>query len=85
MRAKSQQRTDLSNDCMVLRASSPSSTPEMIQIPSQDPTDEWELDCYSRPVVVNGKKLCSIKVCGIESYQSNKYIVLKLGLCRSLR
>ena len=24
------------------------------------PSDEWELDCYSRPVVVNGKKLWEV-------------------------
>ena len=28
--------------------------------PNVTPTDEWELDCYSRPVVVNGKKLWEV-------------------------
>lgn len=28
--------------------------------PDVTPTDEWELDCYSRPVVVNGKKLWEV-------------------------
>ena len=30
--------------------------------PDVTPTDEWELDCYSRPVVINGKKLWEVLV-----------------------
>jgi len=45
-----------------LYASTTSSTDEMVQIPSRDPTDEWELDCYSRPVVVHGKKLWEVLI-----------------------
>jgi len=46
----------------LLYASTASSSTEMIQVPAREPTDEWELDCYSRPVVVNGKKLWEVLI-----------------------
>lgn len=55
----------------------PASTKEVIE--GRQPTDEWELDCYSRPVMVNGKKLWevlltdssgSLRIC--ETLPSNK-------------
>eukprot|EP00566_Odontella_aurita_P015154 CAMPEP_0113533532 /NCGR_PEP_ID=MMETSP0015_2-20120614/4661_1 /TAXON_ID=2838 /ORGANISM="Odontella" /LENGTH=343 /DNA_ID=CAMNT_0000432603 /DNA_START=68 /DNA_END=1099 /DNA_ORIENTATION=+ /assembly_acc=CAM_ASM_000160 len=55
----------------------PASTKELIE--GREPTEEWELDCYSRPVMVNGKKLWevlltdssgSFRVC--ETLPSNK-------------
>ena len=30
--------------------------------PDQKPSSEWELDCYSRPVIVNGKKLWEVLI-----------------------
>ena len=49
-------------------ASTSSSTPtssdgiEFVRNSDAKPTDEWELDCYSRPVVVNGKKLWEVLI-----------------------
>jgi hypothetical protein len=41
--------------------SSPSA--EIIQVPGKTPSAEWELDCYSRPVVVaGGKKLWEVLI-----------------------
>jgi hypothetical protein len=42
-------------------AASTAST-EYIVIDADKATDEWELDCYSRPVVVNGKKLWEVLI-----------------------
>jgi len=36
----------------------PASTREVME--GREPTEEWELDCYSRPVMVNGKKLWEV-------------------------
>ena len=33
---------------------------QVVQIPSKTPTSDWELDCYSRPVMVKGKKLWEV-------------------------
>ena len=30
--------------------------------PNAKPSDEWELDCYSRPVMVGGKKLWEVLI-----------------------
>lgn len=30
--------------------------------PNVKPSDEWELDCYSRPVMVGGKKLWEVLI-----------------------
>jgi len=35
---------------------------ELLLMEGQSPSDEWEMDCYSRPVVVNGKKLWEVLV-----------------------
>lgn len=42
--------------------SSISQTSEYTVINAEAATDEWELDCYSRPVVVNGKKLWEVLI-----------------------
>lgn len=42
--------------------SSLSDTAEFTVINADAATDEWELDCYSRPVVVNGKKLWEVLI-----------------------
>ena len=39
-----------------------SQTAEYTVINREAATDEWELDCYSRPVVVNGKKLWEVLI-----------------------
>ena len=41
--------------------SSTTSVEELITT-DKTPTDEWELDCYSRPVLVNGKKLWEVLI-----------------------
>jgi RNA-binding protein Tab2/Atab2 len=45
-------------------SSSPSSSVdgELTVVRPDQGTDEWELDCYSRPVVVNGKKLWEVLI-----------------------
>lgn len=44
-----------------LCSSIPSSTEdEYTKIDTKIPTEDWELDCYSRPVLVNGKKLWEV-------------------------
>jgi len=45
-----------------LLQSSVSETSEFTVIDASAATDEWELDCYSRPVVVNGKKLWEVLI-----------------------
>ena len=40
----------------------PAETVEYTVIDADAATDEWELDCYSRPVVKNGKKLWEVLV-----------------------
>lgn len=45
---------------LVCKATSASSTTEYSVINPDKATEEWELDCYSRPVVVNGKKLWEV-------------------------
>jgi hypothetical protein len=46
----------------LLHYSSISETAEYRTVESKSSTDEWELDCYSRPVVVNGKKLWEVLI-----------------------
>ncbi len=36
------------------------STTTLTRNPSVKPSEDWELDCYSRPVMVNGKKLWEV-------------------------
>ncbi len=38
------------------------STTELTTNPDAKPSDEWELDCYSRPVMVGGKKLWEVLI-----------------------
>lgn len=46
-----------------LYSSSPtSSTEEYTKVDGKTPSEEWELDCYSRPVLVNGKKLWEVLI-----------------------
>ena len=46
-----------------LHSSSPtSSTEEYVKLDGTTPSEEWELDCYSRPVLVNGKKLWEVLI-----------------------
>jgi len=45
---------------------------EFTRNPDITPTDEWEMDCYSRPVVVNGKKLWEVLV--TDSAGSFRYV-----------
>jgi hypothetical protein len=46
-----------------LHLSSPaSSTEEYVKLDGKNPSEEWELDCYSRPVIVNGKKLWEVLI-----------------------
>lgn len=41
----------------------PSADVEMVQVPGRKATQDWELDCYSRPVVgVGGKKLWEVMI-----------------------
>lgn len=48
-------------------------TEEMIEIPDKEPSGQWELDCYSRPVVTTGgKKLWEVLV--TDSNSSFRYI-----------
>lgn len=35
---------------------------KMVKNDSVDPSTEWELDCYSRPVLVGGKKLWEVLI-----------------------
>ena len=58
-----------------------SSTTSLVTNPNVKPSDEWELDCYSRPVMVGGKKLWevlitdssgSFRLC--ETLPSNKWV-----------
>jgi hypothetical protein len=43
--------------------STPSPTSEIVRVPDKTPSNEWELDCYSRPVVVaGGKKLWEVLI-----------------------
>lgn len=35
---------------------------EIITNPAAEPSPEWELDCYSRPVIVQGKKLWEVLI-----------------------
>lgn len=63
-------------------ASSSSTSSRSMEInPDAKPSDEWELDCYSRPVMVGGKKLWevlitdstgSFRLC--ETLPSNKWV-----------
>ena len=39
-----------------------SSPSVVVRNPSVMATDEWELDCYSRPVMVGGKKLWEVLI-----------------------
>jgi hypothetical protein len=39
-----------------------SSTTSLVTNPNVKPSDEWELDCYSRPVMVGGKKLWEVLI-----------------------
>ncbi len=39
-----------------------SSTTSIERNPKVTPTEEWELDCYSRPVMVGGKKLWEVLI-----------------------
>ena len=43
-----------------LYSSTPSTTAQEYIKTDKPPSDEWELDCYSRPVLVNGKKLWEV-------------------------
>lgn len=43
-------------------SSNPSSTTIITTNPNAKPSDEWELDCYSRPVMVDGKKLWEVLI-----------------------
>jgi len=43
----------------ILNSEQASST-TLTKNPSVQPSDNWELDCYSRPVMVNGKKLWEV-------------------------
>lgn len=43
-------------------SSTPSSSTEEYTKTSKTPSDEWEIDCYSRPVLVNGKKLWEVLI-----------------------
>jgi hypothetical protein len=46
-----------------LHLSSPaSSTEEYVKLDGKNPSEEWEIDCYSRPVLVNGKKLWEVLI-----------------------
>ncbi|CAB9507812.1 TAB2 homolog, chloroplastic [Seminavis robusta] len=45
---------------------------EFTRIPEATPSDEWELDCYSRPVVINGKKLWEVLI--TDSTGSFRYV-----------
>lgn len=66
----------------ILNSEQASST-TLTKNPSVQPSDNWELDCYSRPVMVNGKKLWevlltdstgSFRLC--ETIPSNKWVLL---------
>lgn len=52
--------TSLRSEPPVSPPASPSSSIE--RNPDVDGTDEWELDCYSRPVLVGGKKLWEVLI-----------------------
>jgi len=43
-------------------SSSSSSTRTLETNPNVKPSSEWELDCYSRPVMVGGKKLWEVLI-----------------------
>lgn len=46
-----------------LYSSSPvTNSAELEILNAGEATDEWELDCYSRPVVINGKKLWEVLI-----------------------
>jgi len=49
-----------------------SSTEEYIKVDNRTPSEEWELDCYSRPVLVGGKKLWEVLL--TDSTGSFKYL-----------
>ena len=44
---------------------------ELIVFQDKTPTDQWEMDCYSRPVLLNGKKLWELLI--TDSNQSFRY------------
>ena len=46
----------------LLSSVSSTDTVELTVLNEDQATDEWELDCYSRPVVVNGKKLWEVLI-----------------------
>lgn len=43
----------------ILKSEAASST-QVTKNPAVKPSDEWELDCYSRPVMIGGKKLWEV-------------------------
>jgi len=45
-----------------LDMSTPSAETEEMITTDNKPSEEWELDCYSRPVLVNGKKLWEVLI-----------------------
>lgn len=56
-----------------------SASTSVTKIPGIKATDEWEIDCYSRPVMVEGKKLWEVLITDssgsfrlIETLPSNK-------------
>lgn len=56
-----------------------SSSTSLTKIPGKRATDEWEIDCYSRPVMIEGKKLWEVLITDssgsfrmIETLPSNK-------------
>lgn len=42
--------------------SSSDTSAEYTKFENKTPSEEWELDCYSRPVLVNGKKLWEVLI-----------------------
>lgn len=79
--AFTQSKTAFQRKSNILHSEAASPTTTFTKNPSVKPSEDWELDCYSRPVMVNGKKLWevlltdstgSFRLC--ETIPSNKWV-----------
>jgi len=54
--------TNIQSSSLDAASTSSNSNRSMEVNPNAKPSDEWELDCYSRPVMVGGKKLWEVLI-----------------------
>jgi hypothetical protein len=60
--ARGKSGSSLFSSALLSTPTSTTNNAELIILPDLQPSDQWELDCYSRPVVVNGKKLWEVLI-----------------------